>query len=227
MSRTLADRLIQRAVRLRLLARTLFGIDFEPLGPNDYYFDVTTVVLFRRARRVLDRNARVLDMGTGSMAVLGLALWKRLGCTVLASDVNPDLVSLARRNVQRNRAPIRVVRSRYFDAVPETVDMVLFNPPYVATRVGARRRLAEARRSQWDGGPTGLEVIQGYFAALSEYPWPITSLLGVNTRHIPVRHFAAALTAYPRLTLSETYHHPLLPVTLYTLTNTPATADNA
>lgn len=219
MIRTLASRASGRIPRSRLLARLLFGIDFAPLGADDYYFDVTTIVLVRRVVRELDAGARVLDMGTGSRAVVALALWKRLGCRVVASDVNPMLVELARENVQRNQAPVPVVCSRYFDQVPSDLTTVIFNPPYVRTATGERRGLSHLRRSQWDGGATGMEVMQGYFQELEKLARSVTTYLGLNYRHVPREAVLSLLASFPSLRVRTVHRAPFLPVDVYTLTN--------
>lgn len=210
---------LRTLVRSRPLARTLFGIDFGPTGSDDYYFDVTTVVLYRRMLRVLQPGSQILDMGTGPMAVLGLALRKARGCRVVASDVNPDLVELARQNVRRNGADVTVILSRYLAGVPADVDTVLFNPPYVPTSTGVGRGLSNLRRSQWDGGPTGAEVIEGYFAEVQALDRPVTTHVGINHRHLPREAVLALLDRFPGLVLEESYRHPLLPVDVHTVKN--------
>src|SRR5262245_9395363 len=130
MVRSLVRPAFLRAARMPLVARALFGVQFAPLGKEDYIFDITTIALFRFLTHTLDSRSRLLDMGTGAAAVLGLAVWRRVGCHVIASDVNPELVTSARRNVAHNCAPIEVVQSRFFDSLDEGFDVVSFNAPY-------------------------------------------------------------------------------------------------
>jgi ribosomal protein L11 methyltransferase len=58
------------------------------------------------------RFARPLDIGTGS-GILAIAAAKRLRRRVLASDIDPEAVRVARRHVRRNglTAQVRVVRA--------------------------------------------------------------------------------------------------------------------
>lgn len=199
-----------------LVARALFGIRFAPaLSEHDYYFDITTVVLFQFLAKRLDRRSRLLDMGTGAAAVLGLSLWRRVGCQVISSDINPVLVTSARRNVAHNRAPIEVVQSRFFNAVPDRFDVVSFNPPYVPTSSGEERVLQE-RRSQWDGGADGTDVIAGYLEAVAALGRPVTSHLGMNRQHVDGRKMSRVLTGR-KVRLTEVFPHPLLPVDVYTI----------
>ena len=214
--RDLLFRCVRAATRSRLLARGLFGVDFRPLLEDETYFDVTTPVLVERAARRLSPASRVLDLGTGTVAVVGLALWRKLGCEVTSADVNPESVVLARANVERNRAPIRVLHSSFFDAIDHPFDAVVFNPPYVPTEAGRRRGLSPRLQRQWDGGPDGLAVIDAFVAAVeTDHRDPVV-LMGVNHRHTPRGPVCALLAAHPGVRLDDVYRHPLLPVDVYT-----------
>jgi methylase of polypeptide subunit release factors len=209
---------VRAATRSRVLARALFGIDFRPLGEDETYFDATTLVLVRRAARRLTRGSRVLDMGTGTVAVVGLTLWKKLGCQVISVDVNPESVRLAQANIDRNRAPIRAIQSSFFEDVAEGFDAVVFNPPYVPTGAGLGRGLPERFRSQWDGGRDGLEVIERFLTAWEADRRGLLAIMGVNHRHAPRRSVLSLLEAHPGLRVEEIYRDALLPVDVYALT---------
>ena len=217
----LAFRCVRAATRSRLLARALFGVDFRPLQEDETYFDVTTPVLVRRAARRLSPSSKVLDLGTGTTAVVGLALWRKVGCEVTSADVNPASVQLAQANVERNRAPIRVLQSSFFDGVDGAFDTVVFNPPYVPTEAGRRRGLSPRLRRQWDGGPDGLAVIDGFLAALEGDPRAPVALMGVNHRHTPRERVSALLAGHAGIEVEDVYRHPLLPVDVYVLRRRP------
>jgi len=170
---------LRRATRSRTIARWLFGVDFLPLEPGEAYFDMTTPILVRVAARHLGPDTRLLDMGTGAFATVGLALWRRSGCRVLSTDIHPDIVARARANAVANHAPIEVREARFFDGVGP-FDCVTFNPPYVPTaRVDKTERLA----FQSDGGPHGTTVIEGFLEAFSHSQGQM-AFLGVNTLHV-------------------------------------------
>ena len=206
---------VRGATRSRLVARAVFGVKFRPLQGDETCFDVTTPVLVAEALRRLQRSMRVLDLGTGTMAVVGLSLWHKLGCEVTAADINPESVRLARQNVARNHAPIRVFESRFFDAVRSDFDAVVFNPPYVPTAVGIRRGLSARLRQQWDGGRNGVAVVEGLLRALeSDHRNPLV-IMGVNRTHTPESRIASVLAAHTDIALDEVRRHPLLPVDIY------------
>ncbi len=156
MAGALAWELADRIYRSRLAAKLLFGVRVPPIPAEDHYFDATSWVLLHRALPELEPSSHLVDLGTGSQAILAIALWKRSGCRVTAIDVDPELADSARANAERNQAPIHVIESHLFEGLDAAFDLVVFNPPYVPTHVGVERGLPESRRSQWDGGSDGL-----------------------------------------------------------------------
>ncbi len=168
------------ASRSRLLARRLFRVDFPELGAGDQYFDVTTPLLVRAAARRLDGGRRLLDMGTGAFAVIGLAVWRRTGCQVVSTDIHPRILEQARANVSLNQAPIRVLHSRFFDALEEEFDVVTFNPPYVPSRLAGEPTYARPFAFQSDGGPEGTSVIEDFCDAFAARGGHAVACLGMN-----------------------------------------------
>ncbi len=125
--------------------------------------DTETVVEVARATRE-DRKApcRVLDLCTGSGAI-ALALAKELpAATVIATDVSPEAVAIAKRNVERNKLEgrVEVRQGDLFAAVAGEApfDLIVSNPPYIASRV-IETLSAEVKREPrlaLDGGDDGL-----------------------------------------------------------------------
>lgn len=216
-----ASRLIAGVTRSRWLAARLFGVRFRPLpDPSLYYFDVTTPVLVSVAARYVTPRMRVLDLGTGAAAIIGLALWRRRGCRVVAADVNPSLVQTARDNIAFNGAPIEVVRSSFLDNVPGELDVVTFNPPYVTTTHGSARGLDQPYRVQWDGGTEGTEVISRFLDAIAADARRPVVLMGVNRWHATPDRLEALFTARPTLTRRAVVRHQWLPVNVYVFQRT-------
>ena len=90
---------------------------------------------------------RVLDMGTGSGVNAILAAAR--ATEVVAVDVNPHAVGVARANAAANGVADRiiVVESDLFDGVEGTFDLVVFDPPF---RWFAPRDLREANTTDED-----------------------------------------------------------------------------
>jgi tRNA1(Val) A37 N6-methylase TrmN6 len=83
-------------------------------------------------------GARVLDLGCGVGAVALCLLARRPDVSVTGLEINPDLVTLARRNAVENRVETRLqIVSGSVDALPGDIapgsfDLVVTNPPYMA-----------------------------------------------------------------------------------------------
>jgi release factor glutamine methyltransferase len=72
---------------------------------------------------------RVLDLGCGSGAAGIFAA--RLGCEVVAVDINPSAVRCTRINALLNNVDLDIRQGDLFQLVEEEqFDVVLFNPPY-------------------------------------------------------------------------------------------------
>lgn len=220
--RSLVEWTSQRVFHSRRAAEALFGIRFVPVDRGYYYFDATTYVLARHLRRAVRPEQRVLDMGTGTAAALGLYLWKHVGCRVVSADVNPEMVRRSRESVRANGAPIQVVESDLFSGVAEPFDVVTFNPPYVPTAVGEGRSFTEATRSQWDGGPAGTAVIERFLAAFAALPHPADAYVGVNGRHVAEPLMRRCIEAHPGLELRGIHRHWALPIVIYLVGNRKA-----
>ncbi len=79
------------------------------------------------------KTPRILDLGTGSGIV---AVSLALACPqaeVLAVDLSPAAISVARNNAGRLGARVQFVESDWFSALAgERFDLIVSNPPYVA-----------------------------------------------------------------------------------------------
>ena len=193
----------------RTIARWFFGVDF-PRSAGQGYFDMTTPALVRAVGPRLGPDSRVLDMGTGPFAVIGLALWRRCGCHVVATDIHPDIVRRARENVAANRAPIRVVETRFFEGIDEEFDCVTFNVPYVPTA-----RLGRPGDFRSDGGPEGTSVIEAFLDALALHGGAATAYLGVNASFVPRRKVVPLVDRRGGLRLAEIVRPLVIPVDVY------------
>jgi len=195
-------------------------VEFGPLSLSDYYYDFGTMALVRRAKELLARKSRVLDLGCGANAVIGLALWRALDAEVLSVDINPTLVDLAQAAVKLNGKPFNVYQSRFFDDIGEfDFDTVIFNPPYVPTEAAHAMGLPEDRASQWHGGIDGLAVAREFLRELAAYPRSITALMSNNRMLVPRQRFNSFLAKHTDLAKLAEWHHPFLPIDVYTLSS--------
>lgn len=108
-----------------------------------------TEVLVEESLKILDRSGltrpRVLDIGTGSGCIAVTLALELEGALVRASDVSSDALQVAQENAQRLGAErlIKFFQSDLFDQFEELgvrrgFDLIVSNPPYVATDCGPR-----------------------------------------------------------------------------------------
>jgi len=78
---------------------------------------------------------RILDLGTGSGALLLAALDEWRQATGLGVDISPEALEVARRNSQAlgmtDRAEFRL--ANWAEGINERFDLILANPPYIST----------------------------------------------------------------------------------------------
>ncbi len=145
-----------------------FYVDASVLVPRP---DTETVIEVARALRPEPAApCRVLDLCTGSGAI-AISLAKELpGAQVVATEVSAEAAAVARRNAERNAVTERVevrVGDLFAPAAGERFDLIVANPPYIASAVIAT--LAPEVRHEppiaLDGGPDGLAFYDRICAA--------------------------------------------------------------
>ncbi len=148
----------------------------------------------------------VVDVGTGTGAVALAVKDERPGAKVLATDMSPEAVELARANALRLGLEVDVREGDLLDPLPEElrgwIDLVVSNPPYVSASeyedlppevradpllalVGGvevyERLAAEALRWLRDGGVIAVEIAAGDGPEVAGVFEPVFMDVGVRT----------------------------------------------
>ena len=118
-----------------------------------------TELLVENALKYIDETKTVLDLCTGSGAI-AIAINKKTGATVYASDISVDALKLARENEEINCAKINFVVSDMFESFDvEKFDVIVSNPPYIRSE-DVKNLQTEIRDYEpliaLDGGTDGL-----------------------------------------------------------------------
>lgn len=109
-------------------------------------------------------DACIVDVGTGS-GCIAVTLARQLeNATVIATDVSPAALDIARRNAARHDVAPRIHfrEGSLLDPVPETPDLLVSNLPYIGddewTELDGGVKWYEPAVAL-RGGPTGLELV--------------------------------------------------------------------
>jgi release factor glutamine methyltransferase len=100
--------------------------------------ETETLVELALASLPVERDVAVLDLGTGSGAIAIAIAHERSRARVLATDVSPAALAIARENATRiGVANVEFIESDWFDRLEAEVpdarfDLIASNPPYVA-----------------------------------------------------------------------------------------------
>jgi release factor glutamine methyltransferase len=113
--------------------REFFGLPFK-VSPAVLIPRPDTELIVELAIERLPRQARLLDMGTGSGAIAVAVAHTRPDAQVTALDVSLAALDVARGNATANGAQVRFLQSDWFGALgDERFEVVASNPPYIAS----------------------------------------------------------------------------------------------
>ena len=109
-----------------------------------------------------DEERTVLDLGTGSGAVALAIACERPRVHVIAVDISPGALGVARDNARALAlANVTFRLGSWFDATPgQRFDMIVANPPYVAEGDAALSSLCAEPRLALLAGPRGLDALE-------------------------------------------------------------------
>lgn len=174
----LARRAAREPLSRILGKREFFGLDFL-LGPDtlDPRHDTETLVEAVLSEVGTNTAPRILDLGTGSGAILIALLSAIPGATGMGVDIAPGAVARARENAQRlglgTRASFET--GDLFERVEGRFEVVVSNPPYIPTHdlagLDPEVRLHDPVRAL-DGGADGLDFYRRIVAEAAGFLAP-------------------------------------------------------
>ena len=147
-----------------LLGRTEFyglalSITPQVLDPRD---DTETLVDWALSWIPPDAAPDVIDLGTGSGAIALAVQHERPNARVWGVDRSLEALSVARRNGEALKLPVRWLQGDWLSAVPvdQRFDLILSNPPYIALDDPHMVALRHEPRQALVSGPDGLDDIR-------------------------------------------------------------------
>ena len=120
-----------------------------------------TELLVEAAVQSICSESRVLDLGTGS-GCIALSIRKETSASVIASDISIAALELCRRNARALEIDIQTVHSDWFANLTGPFDVVVCNPPYVASGDPHFQwgDLPDEPRIALDGGTSGFATLE-------------------------------------------------------------------
>ena len=131
-----------------------------------------TEELVEHALKTLDETKTALDLCTGSGAI-AVAIAKKSGAKVTASDISLKALELAEENAEMNGAEIEFIKGDLFENLQgRKFDVIVTNPPYIK-RGDIDKLQREIREFEpvlaLDGGEDGLEFYKRIAAEAKEH----------------------------------------------------------
>ena len=137
-----------------------------------------TEVLVEEALKRLKPGTKILDLCTGSGCILLSLLYLKKGCQGTGSDLSGKALDVARFNAKNLGIDCELIQGDLFENIEERFDMIVSNPPYIATRE-LEALMPEVRdhepRMALDGMEDGLyfyrKIIAGALYYLKDGGW--------------------------------------------------------
>ena len=123
-----------------------------------------TELLVEAALAALPEGGSALDLCTGSGAIGVTLALERPGARVVATELSPAALAVARRNAEALGATLELLEGDLYAPVPAGArfDVVVSNPPYVPSGElpGLSREVRREPAMALDGGPDGLALLR-------------------------------------------------------------------
>lgn len=118
-------------------------------------------------------QAKVLDVGTGSGAVAIAIAKHRPDWNVIATDISPAALAVARANAKTHKVKVKFTHSDLFNKVKGQFDIITANLPYISTAALGLSPETNYEPSQaLFAGPDGLAFYRRMFTQISPYSKP-------------------------------------------------------
>ena len=145
-----------------------------PRPETETVVEAALAAIDRRGARA--RALRIVDLGTGSGAILLALLSELKNAHGIGSDINPRALAVARDNAVRlGQSNVAFVACDLAAALRGPFDLIVANPPYIASSdiatLAPEVRLFDPRLAL-DGGADGLNFYRAIAAAAAELLTP-------------------------------------------------------
>lgn len=157
---------VSRILGLREFYGRAFTVTPDVLDPRG---DTETLVATALRFAATKPQLRILDLGTGSGAIVITLLAEHALATGVATDISPAALAIARANAMALRVSdrLQLVAGNWFEGVTGRFDLIVSNPPYIP-HSDISGLSADVRHHDpllaLDGGPDGLAAYRAITA---------------------------------------------------------------
>ena len=148
--------------------REFYGIDLyiddDVLTPR-----VETEKMVEFAIKHTPQNGKLIDIGTGSGAIAIAIKTHRPDLEVWATEVNDEALAVARRNVEKLKLDIKLVKSDLFSEISVKFDAVATNLPYLQNDADLMPEVQKEPAVALFGGDDGLDIYRRFLKDLPDY----------------------------------------------------------
>ncbi len=151
------------------------------VGPEVLVPRPETELVVEAAVARLPPGGALLDLCTGSGCIAISAALARPDVRVVATEVSPEALRVARENAVALGARVELLEGDLFGPIPdgERFDVVVSNPPYVPSGeiAGLSREVRREPRLALDGGADGLDILRRIVSGAPSWLRPDGSLV--------------------------------------------------
>jgi release factor glutamine methyltransferase len=160
--------------------KDFYGLEFV-VGPNVLIPRPETEMLVERVLEYArEFNGPILDIGTGS-GCIAVALAKRLGRRIYASDISEKALKVAEENARIHSADVEFFQSDLLEEVERAFDIIAANLPYIGKKkfneIDKNVAKYEPHKALYSGDD-GLIYYRRLFDQISKKDWKPKVLIG-------------------------------------------------
>jgi release factor glutamine methyltransferase len=151
-----------------------------------------TETMIDELKTTLRKNAprtqfAIIDVGTGSGAIAITAKLEFTGATVIAVDIDPEALKIARANAKKHATNIAFVQGDLLTPIKplHNPTILLANLPYVPERYSINRAAEHEPRHAIFGGKDGLNLYRRFWEQIARMPRRPFLVL---TESLPMQH---------------------------------------
>ena len=201
--------------------KEFYGLSFE-VGPGVLIPRPETELLVEKTLELAPQGSTVIEIGTGSGAVIISVLVCRQDLKGVATDISRDALLIAQKNALRHNVDKRIAFAvaDAIEAIGENSQIIVMNPPYVAEKdinLLSRDILKFEPGCALFGGVDGMNVIKKVIKRLDSCLSPggilimetgydqqeKTDAICVNNENLIIRHWLNDLAGRPRAVIIE------------------------